>query len=375
MTGPSDLPGGTPFQELGLDPNQQGFDLLVVDDLADEHVDLGFMGLACSDSVEQVAYQENVQYRRVARPREQLLAHLAELLRDAPDIKWLEPPGSTVSVGRWSEDRELVVVVPRVAGSSTCHGDAYGDPDQGRFLLGGGKEEGWFCHVTATGHTVVQVSGTKLRAWHCPSGQPGKSLLRAADDSALPAIPPPAEVFPGLELQPWLDKATAELSSSPSLVDRAAALGMTARLQHPHDPSGALAQELENPSTAPPAVLRSWLASAPVPLLDELQVQAEADTLGAMNSLGEDLQQLLEHEDPRDLLLLAHKRDRLESVRVVLAMAGRGDNLGELLAALDRKIVRGAPLASFAALDTSLLWAVATTEPHHWWGSQLVDCR
>lgn len=168
---------------------------------------------------------------------------------------------------------------------------------------------------------------------------------------------PPVDAW-STGMDPWLRQAAAALAASPSVVDRAAAAGLVARLgMTTEDPplrervrAWVRGQERALPALERQAVERAWT------LADRLRGLAEASA----------------EVDARVAALVA-ERDDLQSVRRVLVLVGQGARLREALAAVDALAAELAGVLDghLPALESdpeAERWiAVAWQEPGAWW--------
>ncbi len=183
-------------------------------------------------------------------------------------------------------------------------------------------------------------------------------------------IPPPtlADLLGGHPCAAWLSERHDALARSPAMVERAAAVGLVARLWCPEDRAtrdAVLDGSAAHPSDAAFRWLRS-LGSETRGTLEALAIQRAARMRDAFFALVD------ADEDPSesDLLALLYERDILESVRVLLAYVGHGRSLGRELALTDVAAVTcysAMPVTAGIEADP-LLRAVFLAEPDAWWG-------
>ena len=184
-------------------------------------------------------------------------------------------------------------------------------------------------------------------------------------------IPPTtlAELLGGKPCAAWLSARHDALSRSPAMVERAAAVGLVARLWEPEDRAtrdAVLAGDVEHPS----AVAARWvLALDPETrsVLYGLAIQRAARLRDAFFALVD------ADADPSesDVLALLHERDALECVRELLAYVGQGRSLGRELGMTDATAVTcysAMPVTPAIEADP-LLRAVFLADPGAWWGS------
>lgn len=183
-------------------------------------------------------------------------------------------------------------------------------------------------------------------------------------------VPPPtlATLLGGHTCAAWLRERHDALARSPAMVERAAAVGLVARLWCPEDRAtraAVLAGDAEHPCDVAVRWLRSLDFEARS-TLEALAYQRAARMRDAFFALVD------ADEDPTeaDLLALLYERDILESVRVLLAYVGHGRNLGRELALTDVAAVTcysAMPVTAGIEADP-LLRAVFLAEPDAWWG-------
>lgn len=183
-------------------------------------------------------------------------------------------------------------------------------------------------------------------------------------------VPPPtlATLLGGHTCAAWLRERHDALARSPAMVERAAAVGLVARLWCPEDralEAAILDGTVEHPSTVAVWWLRS-LDNETLSTLEALAYQRAARLRDAFCALVD------ADDDPTeaDLLALLHERDILESVRTILAYVGKGRRLGSELQITDFAAVTcysAMPVTAGIEADP-LLRAVFLTEPDAWWG-------
>lgn len=181
-------------------------------------------------------------------------------------------------------------------------------------------------------------------------------------------LPTLADLLGGKPCAAWLRERHDALARSPAMVERAAAVGLVARLWCPEDRAtrdAVLAGTVPHPSDVAVRWLRS-LDSETRGTLEALAYQRAARLRDAFFALVD------ADEDPSeaDLLALLYERDILESVRVLLAYVGHGRSLGRELALTDVAAVTcysAMPVTPGIEADP-LLRAVFLAEPDAWWG-------
>jgi hypothetical protein len=151
------------------------------------------------------------------------------------------------------------------------------------------------------------------------------------------------------------------------MVERAAAVGLVARLWEPED-RATRAAILEGSAEHPSTVAARWVRS-----LGDTQSTLSLLAFHRAARLREAFFALVDaDEDPSeaDLLALLYERDALESVRALLAYVGHGRVLGRELDLTDVAAVTcysAMPVTPGIEADP-LLRAVFLTEPDAWWG-------
>lgn len=181
-------------------------------------------------------------------------------------------------------------------------------------------------------------------------------------------VPPPAvtALLAGRACEPWLRERAEALAATPTLVDRAAAVGVLVRLWEPlpDDREAIFAGEAVDPSVPATAWIRALGDSRAA--LVHLSIQRAATLREAFDTLpGLDV-------DPSDgdVIELLLERDVLESVRVILSFAGEGLSLARALVLTDE--IAATAWSAIAPSDRlrnePLLRAVFRCEPDAFWG-------
>ncbi len=183
-------------------------------------------------------------------------------------------------------------------------------------------------------------------------------------------VPPPtlANLLGGHPCAEWLRERHDALARSPAMVERAAAVGLVARLWEPED-RATRAAVLEGTVEHPAEVAVKWLRSLDPEtrsVLYGLTIQRAARMRDAFFALVD------ANEDPSeaDLLALLHERDALECVRALFACDGKGTSLARELDMADFAAVTcysAMPVTPGIEADP-LLRAVFLAEPDAWWG-------
>lgn len=161
-------------------------------------------------------------------------------------------------------------------------------------------------------------------------------------------------------MQPWLSPLVARLADSPSMTDRAAALGLLARMD-------------EGNGTR--LLLRDQVRSLPADILEEVERVAVNRAWNLIESIED-----LNRPGLYDILPLmtanvVEDRDELQSVKRFLRLAGKGEHLVEALANADH--VAAIYMSSMADHLPALAddpqadrWvAVGWMEPDAWWAA------
>ena len=158
-------------------------------------------------------------------------------------------------------------------------------------------------------------------------------------------------------------KRVRELTNSPSVISRTAAVGTVARL---HAPGRELAAAiLDGHAKDPTDIVGEWARSLSPRELTALERVA----LERASRLREELVDLQEELSIDDYLVLAKERDALASVQTVLWRADAGDGLASELRCVDCLAITKSgyfPEAELPEADAWLL-AVATEDPDAWW--------
>jgi len=203
-----------------------------------------------------------------------------------------------------------------------------------------------------------------------PTGTSVSSLSGIAPDAPIElASPPPQRLTGGALAEAWLEESYAALAASPSILDRAAAVGLMARCYSPRDLSTLTVDEvLSLPS--PLRAARAWRASLPRDVQDALVMLAIARS-GELVEAFEEVRASICAETPEAARLArgwVEERDRLESI---LALFGEdAPALREALDRLDDQVAVHHTIWSMldAWEDDPLLCEVAWREPDAWWG-------
>lgn len=176
---------------------------------------------------------------------------------------------------------------------------------------------------------------------------------------------------PWLAGQAWLVQGVAPLLASPSSIDRLIGLGRLARLSTPAPSREALEVLRRSPDGTISRACRRWLdgaMTADAAAWAGVSAALSADAL--FDSLDDWLDDWLDAppDDLREMLPLAHWRDDLESVSLMLRGTLGGEEIGATLRRLDDNVDRYQSVLVDLDLDDDRLSAVSWVEPHAWWG-------
>ena len=201
-------------------------------------------------------------------------------------------------------------------------------------------------------------------------------------DFDVPASTPSVELSPpsastlagGLAVEDWLSRDVGHLAAS-TPAHQAASVGLMLRLwlpQMPGQPLQAKADALMN-SIRPATEWANALTDEQILAIESEAAQRVQEVIELIDLLP---QMLAEHPDSIGVtgLSLLTQRDDIESVIHVLKRCDRGDYLADAARQLDEQAAfqltaineclrRVSPQE-----DVTRLWAVASQEPHHWWG-------
>lgn len=227
------------------------------------------------------------------------------------------------------------------------------------WLDGRGGLRGAARFETSGGPVVVEIGPEGLFAFDLSPRLEALTLERWEPfPDSLPALPPLDFVSDG----PVRARILA-LASSPSRVERAAAVGTAARL---HAPGRELAAAiLDGRAKDPTDIAGEWARS----LSSSERTALERVALERASRLREELADLQEELPIDDYLVLARERDALASVQTVLWRADGGGHLAAELRCVDLLAITKSgyfPEAELPEADAWLL-AVATEDPDAWW--------
>jgi hypothetical protein len=172
-----------------------------------------------------------------------------------------------------------------------------------------------------------------------------------------PALPPPPVAGWAVGQEAWLGELVGRMAASPRDFDKAASAGTVARLAVHDGRAGS-------PTVA---AARAWIASVPAATWEAVASDAAREAT-ALAEMLDDLPTLGADAIPD----LFRRRDRLESVALVLRLADHAADLGDVLREIDRAAaVAMSTLGELAAAAGD--WspdhreAVAWQEPDAWW--------
>ena len=330
---------------LGLDPGGARSSLLV-DDLADRAVEDAL-------TAEPWAVPSDLAAQVAMRP-----------FYDA-----LVAAGSPLEIHRWTEQPSVVLVeFVRGRGSVQLVG-AVSQVEGG--VLFPGDAPGMALYTTSLGTFLFAVeAGGKvhLDRLDSPADAAGDAAavgdLLGHEDEVEFDLPGLAEVYTSAlleEVPSGVRMRIDGLARSPAAADRAAALGLVARAWQPASPRATLERVLAGSTATPSELLVGWTRRASPALLDEWRFQAEGEAHDLI--VGRGLEGELTRE--QDRIDFALRRDRLESLRLVLTAAEAADGLDAALEVLDEGW--GPPAAAGPALPDPQLRAVLANDPEAWW--------
>ncbi len=187
-------------------------------------------------------------------------------------------------------------------------------------------------------------------------------------------VPPLAHWIGDAGAEPWLQTRYEQVRSSPDPIDRVAGVGLVARLWEPPDAAGrrhllAIRRGEPRPSDR----VRAWTANVPPASWRDIEGWALHRCTSLQTGWGELAALLAEDEDAaaaRRAVFLVELRDDLDSVALVLRLAGHGATLTRALERSDDEAaVHGTALMDAwptGALSDRLR-ALACIRPDAWW--------
>lgn len=187
-----------------------------------------------------------------------------------------------------------------------------------------------------------------------------------------------AELVAGLPFADWIQAEATFLESSPSYMDRIAAVGLAVRLWTPTGSNAHVAaQRLLTGTPSPTDRAAAWARTLPQETLEEIERAALCEANGLVEDANTLVRTLLRHPLMfRDAVRqLVRRRDDLESILTVLELGGGGGVLRAALFDTDEEVTEHALVfAATEAFDDDLrLCAVAWNEPSAWWGLLAVE--
>lgn len=205
---------------------------------------------------------------------------------------------------------------------------------------------------------------------------PWAEALKGWEPPELPKleVPEPESLLYGVSPPSWLVEKITQLASSPSLIDKVAAVGTAARLGAGATTSPSFTLEfMMQCGPSPASRAANWARS----LTPEVIEAVEFLVLNQAVILGDDIQSLhkmvaLGGETARRAAWsVCVERDRLESAVYILERAVEVDApTRSALDAIDEVATVHLSAIDLAGdLDDDLLSSVAWQEPHAWWGS------
>jgi hypothetical protein len=225
---------------------------------------------------------------------------------------------------------------------------------------------------TRTQRVLFRLEDDEGRSWAVHAGDGALELyeLDAVDprmDLEPPAPPPPSLPAPDVAIwsaassaESWLAEEAADLADAPGDVERAAAAGLLARLWEPAD-------GVAN-ATSPREHVRAWARSLSIEAITRLEVEAVRRAQSLCDRLS-----VPPEPSPVAVEAIVLERDDLQSVRRVLRLVGRGQELDAALAVVDRAAELGMSRLTGKLPDldedahASRWIAVASQEPNAWW--------
>jgi hypothetical protein len=211
-------------------------------------------------------------------------------------------------------------------------------------------------------------------------------LLRTtADGVSVHGVTPPEACLSPLQVMPsvatwagacrdgWLAEQVAPLVSSDDPWPQVVAAGMLARLAMPADASEArawLAAARAGTADASMIEPRRWAASLPADDRAALSRQAVVECAALCLDI-EDVEDAVHASSPGwddEVRTLAHRRDDLEAVLLLLDAAGDAADLRQALVAVDRAgFLLGLAVPTGAGLQDERLRRAGVKDPDAWW--------
>jgi hypothetical protein len=360
VTNDRNLPSDPAWDELGVQ-SSSSTKMVLDDDASSSSVELGDAAAVPVD---------------VDGPA--LDAWLLRAANDQPEFEPLDVGAAPVRVERWQHGTQVVSAELTEPGSIRITGAV--TDDRGRLLFAG-TAPGRAVFVTARGRYALLVEGKRLRFWRVF----GDDELEPRDGEPIPdraavvadAMPSPESLLGLVEGEDWLVARVSALSVSPSVLDRATALGLLARLHRPVvAPREAVLAALADPAATTAGRVVAWACAATPTLLDYVAFLAGSVLDVLLEDLDADIADLEDDQPEVAATRVGLARDDLESVCVLLEASGRGDGLRAGLDGYDHQIaLHGAFAFSLQPVDDPQLRAVGWQEPSAWWGRLAVSAR
>lgn len=231
--------------------------------------------------------------------------------------------------------------------------------------------------VDPSAEWVVTVEAGWVRWFRVTRGPAGwGARVEAAAEHDWPTIdvPDPEALAAPWSMPGWLRDIATMLARSPSPFDRAASVGLVARLWTParlEDVPGvvdALVSGADGPASRAVSWARS-LAPEAVDAIEQIAVERAATAAASLDAVGA----VVAHDPAAGVSIveeLLRERDRLASVELVLGATGRTERIERALDALD-EVASANVSAMIWARPRADGWlrAVWTAEPRAWWAS------
>lgn len=281
----------------------------------------------------------------------------------------LRPPGD---LRRWTRDPGVFLI-----DTSGLEARVHGGGTQGLgedVLVVDARERTTWVRLTGSGGDIVwSLDRTRAVLLQVESAPGSLQRVAQAEPAALPELEAPAleAMTGGQPIEAWLRTETQALASSPSLLDRAAAVGMLGRLWSAASPERRSVEALLSLRLPGPEA-RAWMAAQPVAIREALVASAVAEADHLAETLPALERAVLEGAEGARAQARAWvaQRDALESVHFVLDDCPEVPVISAALARLD---VRAATFHGVWSLldaweDDPVLLEVSWREPDSWWG-------
>jgi hypothetical protein len=291
-----------------------------------------------------------------------------------PHFLEVDTGGSTLfETRRWSEDAGVFAVRP---------GDAAIDVVSGRFqqidddVVVDARVETALVRALAFGREqVARLTRDEVVVYEVTRAPPTalRELERAVPEPLDLQAPSLDELMDGFPTAAWLAKEVGLLASSPSSLDRVSAVGLVARCWTPTgSPARGVLDAVLAGTLTPHDRAVAWVRTLDGDLVAELERLAVNDAIAA----AEDAEALVDlAAEPEATLAaavrgIAHRRDDLDSIALLLHAAGVGTRLDDALRDLDRTAAGiSSVFACIAPLRDARLEEVAWRDPDAWWGA------